>query len=195
MLKNCCDCEGNDFRYFSGESFISTVILKSVAEGLRHKYLTIGWAGDVSPHSKNIHICARASFWRLWNVPIYCNISNDGYKKRKGVWPAQVTIGKLNCKKRHRFNLNTGKRKKQTKQQKSQQERREGRTLAWGIFKLPVSHLIKITISLWSYFLTFTFLIFSWMWHIDFMFSIQTQETRNCWSILRQKTSMKCRRR
>ena len=154
---------------------MSTVILKSVAEGLRHKYLTIGWAGDESPHSKNIHICARESFWRLCNVPIYCNISNDGYKKRKGVWPAQVTIGKLNCKKRHRFNLNTGKRKKQTNK-KSQQERREGRTLAWGIFKLPVSHLIKITISLWSYFLTFTFLIFSWMCHIDFMFSTQTQE-------------------
>ena len=110
------------------------------------------------------------------NVPIYCNISNDGYKKRKGVWPAQGTIGKLNCKKRHRFNLNTGKRKKNKQKQKSQQERREGRTLAWGIFKLPVSHLIKISISLWSYFLTFTFLIFSWMWHIDFMFSTQTQQ-------------------
>ena len=153
---------------------MSTVILKSVAEGLRHKYLTIGWAGDVSPHRKNIHICARERFWRLCNIPIYCNISNDCYKKRKGVWPAQVTIGNLNCKKRHRSNLNTGKRKK-TKQ-KSQQERREGGTLAWGIFKLPVSHLIKISIYLWSYFLTFTFLILSWMCHIDFMFSTQTQK-------------------
>ena len=47
---------------------VSTVILKSVAEGLRHKYLTIGWAGDESPHSKNITICARESFWRLCNV-------------------------------------------------------------------------------------------------------------------------------
>ena len=68
MLNNCCDCEGNDFRYFSGESFMSIVILKPVAEGLRHKYLTIGWAGDESPHSKNITICARESFWRLCNV-------------------------------------------------------------------------------------------------------------------------------
>ena len=47
---------------------VSTVILKSVAEGLSHKYLTIGWAGDDSPHSKNITICARESFWRLCNV-------------------------------------------------------------------------------------------------------------------------------
>ena len=116
---------------------MSTVILKSVAEGLRHKYLTIGWAGDESPHSKNIHICARESFWRLCNVPIYCNISNDGYKKRKGVWPAQVTIGKLNCKKRHRSNLNTGKRKKQKQKTKISTGEERGANLGLRNLQTP----------------------------------------------------------
>ena len=162
---------------------MSTVILKSVAEGLRHKYLTIGWAGDVSPHSKNIHICARERFWRLCNFPIYCNISNDGYKKRKGVWPAQVTIGKLNCKKRHRSNLNTGKRKNKQKTKISTGEER-GENLGLRNLQTPCKpshqdqHLLVI---IFSYFHIFDFFMNVTRWLHVFHPNTRNWKTRSSW--------------